>query len=131
MPVSAEHDVLTKRIIGFAIEVHRCLGPGLLESAYEECLCFELKNASISYDRQVALPVAYKGIHLDCGYRMDVVVDGRVVIEMKTVEVLLPVHEAQMLTYPKLSGIETGLLLNFNTTLLKDGLRRMVLRKKE
>jgi GxxExxY protein len=121
------HDPLTERIIGFAIEVHRQLGPGLLESAYEECLCFELKNAAIPFRRQVALPVIYKSVKLDCGYRLDIVIESRLVLELKTVEKLLPVHEAQMLTYLKLSGIRVGLLLNFNTPVLKDGLRRMLL----
>jgi GxxExxY protein len=122
-----ENDPLTERIIGFAIEVHRHLGPGLLESAYEECLCFELKSAAISFKRQLPLPVIYKSVKLDCGYRLDIVVEGRLVLELKTVEKLLPVHEAQMLTYLKLSGIRIGLLLNFNTPVLKDGLRRMLL----
>jgi GxxExxY protein len=122
-----EHDPLTEKIIGFAIEVHRQLGPGLLESAYEECLCFEFEHAAIPFRRQVALPIVYKSVRLDCGYRLDVVVDDRVVVELKTVERLMPVHEAQMLTYLKLSGIATGLLINFNSAVLKDGLRRLSL----
>jgi GxxExxY protein len=122
-----ERDPLTEKIIGLAIEVHRILGPGLLESAYEECLCHELKENRIAFKRQVPLPVVYKSVHLDCGYRMDIVADGGVVIEVKTVEKLLPVHEAQLLTYLKLSGNRTGLLLNFNSAVLKDGIRRMVL----
>lgn len=122
-----ERDPLTEKIIGLAIEVHRVLGPGLLESAYEECLCHEFKENRIAFQRQVALPVVYKSVHLDCGYRMDIVVDGGVVIEIKTVEKLLPVHEAQLLTYLKLSGNRTGLLLNFNSAVLRDGIRRMVL----
>jgi GxxExxY protein len=127
MADKTEGDSLTQKIIGFAIEVHRHLGPGLLESAYEECLCFELKEAGISFDRQVLLPVTYKSVRLDCGYRIDVVVEKAVVLELKTVERLLPIHEAQLLTYLKLSGIKTGLLLNFNSAVLKDGLRRLVL----
>jgi len=124
---SRENDLLTERIIGLAIEVHRQLGPGLLESAYEECLCFELKQDGLPFRRQVALPVVYKSIRLDCGYRLDIVVQDKVILELKTVERLLPVREAQMLTYMKLSGIRTGLLLNFNSAVLKDGLRRLML----
>ena len=120
-----ENDRLTERIIGLAIEVHRQLGPGLLESTYEECLCFELASAAIAFKRQVALPVVYKSVRLDCGYRLDLVVEGRVIIELKTVDRLQLIHEAQMLTYLKLSGLSVGLLLNFNTPVLKDGLRRM------
>jgi GxxExxY protein len=122
-----ENDPLTESVIGFAIEVHRQLGPGLLESAYEECLCFELKQSDFAYRRQVPLPVTYKSVRLDCGYRLDIVVEQSVILELKTVERLLPVHEAQMLTYLKLSGVRTGLLLNFNSAVLKDGLRRLVL----
>jgi GxxExxY protein len=120
-------DPLTEKIIGVAIEVHRHLGPGLLESAYEECLCYELKQSGVAFKRQVPLPVIYKGIRLECGYRVDLVVEDQVVLELKTVERLLPVHDAQMLTYLKLSGVRTGLLLNFHVPLLKDGLRRFVL----
>src|SRR5438105_418264 len=115
MPMPYEHDPLTEKIIGFAIEVHRRLGPGLLESAYEECLCFELGQAAIPFRRQAALPIVYKSVRLDCGYRLDILVDDQVIIELKTVERLMPIHEAQMLTYMKLSGIHAGLLLNFNT----------------
>jgi GxxExxY protein len=122
-----EHDPLTEKIIGFAIEVHRRLGPGLLESAYEECLCFELKEAGIPFRRQVPLPIIYKSVRLDCGYRLDILVDEQVIIELKTVERLMPIHEAQMLTYLKLSSIRSGLLLNFNAAVLKDGIRRMML----
>ena len=122
-----ERDPLTDKVIGLAIEVHRGLGPGLLESAYEECLCFEMNSHAIPFKRQVALPVVYKSVTLECGYRMDIVVDDRLVIELKTVERLLRVHDAQLLTYLKLSGIRTGLLMNFNTPVLKDGIRRLVL----
>ena len=122
-----DRDPLTDQVIGLAIGVHRALGPGLLESAYEECLCFELKNHEIPFERQVALPVSYKSVYLECGYRVDVVVADRLILELKTVEKILPIHEAQLLTYLKLSGIRTGLLLNFYTTLLKDGIKRMVL----
>jgi GxxExxY protein len=127
MTLTRENDALTQKIIGFAIEVHRQLGPGLLESAYEECLCFELKHANLAFRRQVSLPIVYKTVRLDCGYRLDVVVENQVILELKTVEHLLPIHEAQMLTYLKLSGVATGLLLNFNSAVLKDGLRRLVL----
>lgn len=122
-----ENDVLTERIIGFAIEVHRQLGPGLLESAYEECLCYELAQSGLQFRRQVPLPVIYKAVRLDCGYRLDLVVEEEVILELKTVERLMPIHEAQILTYLKLSGLHTGLLLNFNSALLKDGMRRIVL----
>jgi GxxExxY protein len=122
-----ENDPLTEKIIGFAIGIHRALGPGLLESAYEECLCYELEQGGLSFRRQAALPVVYKSVRLECGYRMDIVVEDQVIIELKTVERLLPIHEAQMLTYLKLSGIRTGLLLNFNVPVLKDGIRRMLL----
>jgi len=122
-----ERDPLTERIIGLAIDVHRGLGPGLLESAYEECLCFELRDHGISFARQVPLPIVYKTVKLDCGYRIDVVVEQRLIIELKTVERLIPVHGAQLLTYLKLSRIRAGLLLNFNAPVLKDGIKRMVL----
>jgi GxxExxY protein len=118
---------VSERVIGFAIEVHRQLGPGLLESAYEECLCFELKQAGIAYARQVPLPVTYKQVQLESGYRMDIVVEQELVIELKSVDRLMPIHEAQMLTYLKLSGFKIGLLLNFNSILLKDGLKRVIL----
>ncbi len=126
-PVQSERDPLTDLVIGLAIEVHRALGPGLLESAYQECLCYELKANGLAFGRQVALPVVYKSVKLDCGYRMDLVVDDRLVVELKTVEKILPIHEAQLLTYLRLSGIRTGLLLNFNTAVLKNGIKRMVL----
>ena len=122
-----ENDVLTEKIIGCAIEVHRGLGPGLLESAYEECLCFELGQARLSHTKEVPLPIIYKAVKLDCGYRMDIVVEDQVVVELKTVDRLMPIHEAQLLTYLKLSRIRIGLLLNFNSATLKEGLRRLVL----
>ncbi len=118
---------LSKRVIGLAIEVHRALGPGLLESAYEECLCYELRAAEMCHEAQVALPIRYKSVQLNCGYRMDLVVERRLVVEIKSVEHLLPIHEAQMLTYLRLSGLKVGLLMNFNSVALKDGLRRFVL----
>ncbi len=118
--------VLSERIIKLAIDVHRQLGPGLLESAYEECLCFELRQNGIAYARQVPLAVVYKEVQLECGYRMDIVAAGELVVEVKAVERLMPIHEAQMLTYLRLSGLKIGLLMNFNSVMLKDGLRRFV-----
>jgi GxxExxY protein len=118
---------LTEPIIGGAIEVHKALGPGLLESAYEECLCHELHLRGLSFHRQVALPVEYKGMQLDCGYRLDLVVEDAVVVELKAVERLLPIHEAQLLTYLRLNGSKVGLLLNFNVSVLKNGIIRRVL----
>ena len=118
---------LTGAIIGAAIEVHRALGPGLLESAYEECLCKELTLRRIPFERQRSLPVQYKGLNLDCGYRLDLLVADTVVVENKAVENLLPIHEAQLLTYLKLGGWKVGLLINFNVPVLKQGVRRRVL----
>jgi GxxExxY protein len=120
------HASLTKRIVGFAIEVHRELGPRLLESTYEECLCFELRKGSIRYKRQAPLPITYQGIRLDCSYRMDIVVEQTVLVEVKSVEQLQPIHEAQMLTYLRSSALKVGLLMNFNSIMLKQGLRRFV-----
>ena len=122
-----EFDELSNKIIGWALEVHKRLGPGLLESAYEKCLSFELTNAGIRHDVQKKLPVEYKGMKLDCGYRTDIIIAGEIIIELKTVDKILPIHEAQLLTYMKLSGIKTGLLINFNVCLLKDGIKRLVL----
>ena len=119
-------DELSNLIIGAAIEVHKCLGPGLLESAYEECLCRELSLQGISFERQKNLPVRYKGVDLDCGYRLDVVVENLVILELKAVERLDPIHEAQLLTYLKLSDLWLGLIINFNVPILKDGIRRIV-----
>jgi GxxExxY protein len=119
---------LTENIIGAAIEVHRALGPGLLESAYEECLCRELHLRGLIFRRQVSLPVEYKGINLDCGYRLDAVVQDAVILELKCVEHILPVHEAQLLTYLKLSGKRVGLIVNFHiATLVRGGIVRKVL----
>jgi GxxExxY protein len=122
-----EFDPLSNRIIGCAIEVHRALGPGLLESAYEQCLAHELTLARIPFTIQHPLPVEYKGIHLDCGYRLDLLVDGKILVELKSVDNIAPIHEAQLLTYMKLAGIKVGLLINFNVNVLKDGIKRMVL----
>ena len=125
-PEQQRLDSITERIIGAAISVHRELGPGLLESAYEECLCFELSQLKLAFERQVPLPVHYKEVNLDCGYRMDVVVERRVIIEIKAVERIIPVHEAQLLSYLKLASLRVGLLLNFHTPVLKSGLKRIV-----
>jgi len=118
---------LTNEIIGAAIEVHQALGPGLLESAYEECLCHELSLRRIPFQRQVDLPVEYKGIKLDCSYRMDLIVKDVVVVEVKAVQHLLPVHEAQLLTYLRLSARRVGLILNFNVNSLRAGIMRKIL----
>jgi GxxExxY protein len=115
------HSDLTEQIIGAAIEVHRVLGPGLLESAYEECLCRELHLRGIPFRRLVELPVEYKGVKLDCGYRIDILVDDRVIVELKCVEKLVPVHDAQLITYLKLTGKTVGLLFNFYTHVLTRG----------
>lgn len=117
----------TREIIAAALEVHRHLGPGLLESAYEECLCHELELRSINFERQKQLPIYYKGKYLDCAYRLDLVVDKRILLELKSVEKVLPIHEAQILTYLKLAELRTGLLINFNEALLKYGIKRIVL----
>jgi GxxExxY protein len=122
------HEELTEKIIGAAIEVHRALGPGLLESAYEECLCREFNLRGIAFQRQVPLPVEYKGVKLDCGYRLDLIVQDAVVLELKCVEHTLPVHEAQLLTYLKLTGKHVGIIINFNVaTLVRGGIVRKVL----
>lgn len=120
-------DELSERVIGAAISVHRALGPGLLESAYEACLAFELRESGLQVFTQVPLPVIYRGVELDCGYRLDFVVEGQLLIELKAVEKLQPIHEAQILSYLKLSGIRLGLLMNFHSQLLKDGIKRLVL----
>jgi GxxExxY protein len=117
---------LTERIIGAAIEVHKVLGPGLLESAYEGCLAHELSIANMSFERQLPLPVTYKSFELDCGYRIDFLVEDTVVLELKAVEGLQRIHEAQLLTYLKLGGWPIGLLINFNVPVLKTGIKRLV-----
>ena len=120
------HDKLTYQIIGAAIEVHREFGPGVLESAYEASLCVELAERGLSVERQVTLPLMYKNQKIDAGYRPDLVINGSVIVELKCVEKLLPVHDAQVLTYLKLSGIETGLLINFQSQPLMKGIKRLV-----
>jgi GxxExxY protein len=119
-------DSLSKEIIGAAIEVHRHLGPGLLESAYEHCLCRELSVRGIAFQQQLPLPIRYKGELLDCGYRLDIVVDSLVIVELKAVDALESIHNAQLLTYLKLSGCRLGLLLNFNVPVLRRGIKRIV-----
>lgn len=116
---------ITDGIIGCAIDVHRALGPGLLESAYEECLCYELAQAGLSFNRQVDLPVVYKGVRLDCGYRMDLVVENEVILEIKAVERMIPLFEAQLLSYLKMAKKSIGLLLNFHVSVLKGGIKRL------
>jgi GxxExxY protein len=117
---------ITEKIIGCVISVHRGLGPGLLESAYEECLCYELVQENLKFDRQMPLPVVYKGVKLDCGYRMDLVIEDLVIIEIKAVERIIPVHEAQLLSYLKLYNKKVGLLFNFHVSVLKNGMKRIV-----
>jgi len=127
-PESAEgaENRLTEKIIAAAIEVHRHLGPGLLESAYEECLCHELNLMGIPFQRQLHLPVTYKGIHLECAYKLDLVVKDTIVVELKAIDELLPIHRAQLLTYLRASGKPVGLLINFNVPVLRQGLKRLV-----
>ncbi len=122
-----DRDPVTEQVIGCAIEVHRALGPGLLEAVYEECLCHELHENGLGFQRQIPVPVTYKAVNLETGFRADLVIEKELLIEIKAVERLLPVHQAQVLTYLKLSGIPKGLLLNFNTRVLKDGIRRFVM----
>ena len=121
------HNEITQEIIGAAIEVHKHLGPGLLESAYEECLAHELRLRHLRVGRQKTVPVVYKETKLECGYRIDLLVEGRIVVELKSIEFLGPFHEAIILTYSRLSGHHLGLLINFNVTALKDGVRRFIL----
>ncbi len=121
------YEEITQVILGAAIEVHKTLGPGLLESVYEVCLCHELDLRGLHYVCQVDLPVTYKGRELDCGYRLDMVVEDAVILELKSVEKLLPIHEAQLLTYLRLSGKTVGVLINFNVPVLKQGIVRRVL----
>ncbi len=120
-------DPLSKKVIGFAIEVHRQLGPGLLESTYETCLAYELKLHDVECVTQLVLPIEYKGLHIESGYRIDLVVENSLIVELKSVDSLQRIHEAQLLTYMKLAQIKTGLLINFNVPLLKNGIKRFVL----
>ena len=121
------HGEITEKVIGAAIEVHKHLGPGLLESAYEACLCHELQIRGLSFQRQVALPMDYKGLHVEAAFRLDLMVEGKVIVELKSQEGILPIHEAQLMTYMKLTGTRVGLLLNFNVPTMKDGIVRRVL----
>lgn len=126
-----ELNQLTENVIGAAMEVHRSLGPSLLECSYELCLCRELSLRGIPFERQKAIPIEYKGVKLDCGYRADLVIDGRVLVELKAMESLLPIHEAQLLSYLRIGGWPVGLIINFNVQLLKHGIRRRVLNLEE
>jgi len=119
-----ENDPITAPLIGAAIEVHRSLGPGLLESVYQKCLCYELTRRGVVFVPQAEIPILYKGESLDCQLFADILIPGMVIMELKAVEKVLPIHEAQLLTYMKLTGISTGLLINFNLLLLKDGIMR-------
>ena len=126
MTESEQLNGITEQIIGAAVDVHRALGPGLLESAYEACLMFELVSRGLKVEQQRALPVVYREVKLDCGYRLDLVVENQVVVELKAVDELIPIHKAQLLSYLKLSGFKVGLLINFHTKMLKDGIVRLV-----
>ncbi|MBF2085398.1 GxxExxY protein [Thermoleptolyngbya sp. C42_A2020_037] len=121
-----ELDEISGQVIGAAIAVHRELGPGLLESAYEACLVHELRQRGVQIEQQIPQPVFYKGLQLECGYRLDLLVENRVIVELKAVETLLPIHEAQLLTYLKLRQLRLGLLINFNVPTLKDGIKRLL-----
>jgi GxxExxY protein len=125
IPVRAEN--AARASVDAALQVHKALGPGLLESAYEHCLAFEISRRGLSVQRQLALPIAYEGERLDAGYRLDLVIEGTVIIEVKSIDALAPIHDAQILTYLKLSGLRLGLLMNFNVALFKLGLKRFVL----
>jgi GxxExxY protein len=129
--MTTEMNRITDRIISAAIAVHRELGPGLLESAYEACLVYELIQHGLSVERQKSVPVTYRGVKIDCGYRIDLLVEDKVVVELKAVERLEPIHEAQLLSYLKLSGYQIGLLVNFNVRMLKQGIKRLVNNFKE
>lgn len=123
----SQEDELLKVIIGAAIEVHKILGPGLLESAYEECLAHEMALRQLPFDRQKPIPLTYKGVDLDCGFRLDFLVNGLVIVELKSVSELSPIHEAQVITYLKLTRCKLGILLNFNVQLMKQGIKRVAL----
>lgn len=127
MNTEAKFSELSNKVIGCAIEVHKALGPGLLESAYQRCLCHELLLNNIAFEAEKPLPVEYKGCRLDCGYRIDILVENEIIFELKSVEKLHPIHEAQVLSYMKLGRIKYGFLINFNVTLLKDGLKSFIL----
>jgi len=122
-----EFDPLSNQVIGAAIEVHRTLGPGLLESVYEQAMAYEVAALGLKVQAQLPLPVSYKSIRLDCGFRLDLLVENQLIVEIKSVEALAPIHDAQLLTYLKITGFKTGLLINFNVPLLKQGLKRLIL----
>jgi GxxExxY protein len=122
-----ETNQITEKIIGCAIEVHKNLGPGLLESAYEECLYYELNNLGLNVKKQLALPVVYKDVKLDAGYRIDLLIENKVIVEIKSVEAIAEIHKAQLMTYMKLANIKIGLLINFNVSRLKDGIVRWII----
>ena len=122
-----EFDELSNRVIGLAIEVHRELGPGLLENTYKQCLAYELSQAQIKFKIEVELPVQYKKMHISCGYRIDLLIENKLIVELKSVDEIHPIHEAQLLTYMKLAKIKIGLLMNFNEKMLKEGIKRFVL----
>ena len=122
-----EFDELSRKVIGLSIEVHRELGPGLLENTYKQCLAYELSQAGINFQMEVELPVKYKNVLISCGYRIDLLIENNLIIELKSVDKIIPIHEAQLLTYMKLSDIKVGLLMNFNEIVLKDGIKRFVL----
>ncbi len=126
-PIPARAEAAARQCIDAAFQIHKALGPGLLELAYEHCLAHELARRGVDVQRQLALPILYEGERLDAGYRLDLVVDGSVIVEVKSVDALAPIHDAQVLTYLKLSGLRLGLLINFNVVLLKQGLKRLVL----
>lgn len=126
MSESEQLNGITEQVIGAAMDVHRALGPGLLESAYEACLMFEIASRGLKVEQQRALPVVYRDVKLDCGYRLDLVVENKIVVELKAVDELAPIHKAQLLSYLKLSGMKVGLLINFHTKMLKDGIVRLV-----
>ncbi len=122
-----EFDKLSNKVIGLALEVHKQLGPGLLESTYKQCLAYELSKANISFNLECEIPIKYKEIQISCGYRIDILVENKIILELKSVEKILPIHEAQILTYMKLSNKKIGLLINFNVSLLKEGIKRFIL----
>ena len=122
-----EVNTITEKIIGASIDVHKALGPGLLESAYEECLCYELEQRKVQFIRQYNLPINYKDVYIDCGYRIDLLIEDRVVVELKAIERLLPLHDAQLLSYMKSGNWKIGLLINFNVPILKQGIRRKII----
>jgi GxxExxY protein len=124
--VGERFNAITEKAIGCAIEVHRAIGPGLLESAYEECLCYELRQCGLSFERQVPLPVVYKAVKLDCGYKLYIIVEDLVILEIKAVERIMPIHEAQLLSYLRMLDKRVGLILNFHMSIMKNGIKRIV-----